>query len=162
MLLEDPERICDECRKNSSSCQWLKMKARSACTRCTDKRIKCKIDGIPVSNHAQRQMGPSLSKRRHMTYDDSGNSGDGERDHGGSEDSEVIQKGTGVVGNGSHAGGFGTGAGVDTGVNGTTGRAPGGVGFPYQGHRGCDGPVSARGAFHEGLRDGKAGRAGRD
>src|SRR5882724_5111606 len=67
MLLEDPERICDECRKRSSSCQWPKMKARSACTRCMDKRIKCKIDGIPVSNRAQRQMGLSLSKRRHMT-----------------------------------------------------------------------------------------------
>src|SRR5882724_13059280 len=42
------------------------MKARSACTWCADKRIKCKIDGVPVSNRAQRQMGPSLSKRRHM------------------------------------------------------------------------------------------------
>src|SRR5882724_8236621 len=67
MLLEDPERICDECRKRSSSCQWPKMKARSACTRCADKCIKCKINGVPVSNHAQRQMGPSLSKRRRMT-----------------------------------------------------------------------------------------------
>src|SRR5882724_11188410 len=43
------------------------MKARSACTWCADKHIKCKIDGVPVSNRAQRQMGPSLSKRRHMT-----------------------------------------------------------------------------------------------
>src|SRR5882724_11888146 len=43
------------------------MKARSACTWCADKRIKCKIDGVPVSNRAQRQMGPSLSKRRCMT-----------------------------------------------------------------------------------------------
>src|SRR5882724_13455993 len=66
MLLEDPERICDECRKHSSSCQWPKMKARSACTRCTDKRIKCKIDGVPVSNCGQRWVGPSLSKRRCM------------------------------------------------------------------------------------------------
>src|SRR5882724_9178769 len=66
MLLEDPERICNECRKRLSSCQWPKMKARSACTQCADKRIKCKIDGIPVSNRAQRQMGPSLSKRRRM------------------------------------------------------------------------------------------------
>src|SRR5882724_9429519 len=39
------------------------MKARSACTWCADKRIKCKIDGVPVSNRVQRQMGPSLSKR---------------------------------------------------------------------------------------------------
>ena len=31
-----------------------------------DKRIKCRIDGILVSNHAQRQMGPSLSKRQRM------------------------------------------------------------------------------------------------
>src|SRR5882724_8756529 len=67
MLLEDPERICDECRKCSSSCLWPKMKARSACTRCADKHIKCKIDGVLVSNRAQRQMGPSLSKRRRMT-----------------------------------------------------------------------------------------------
>src|SRR5882724_11450406 len=67
MLLEDPERICDECWKCSSSCQWPKMKARSACTRCADKRIKCKIDGVPVSNRVQRQMGPSLSKRQCMT-----------------------------------------------------------------------------------------------
>src|SRR5882724_2168420 len=66
MLLEDPERICDECWKHSSSCQWPKMKARLACTRCADKHIKCKIDGVQVSNRAQRQMGPSLSKRRHM------------------------------------------------------------------------------------------------
>src|SRR5882724_171594 len=67
MLLEDPERICDECWKCSSSCQWPKMKARLACTQCTDKGIKCKIGGVPVSNRVQRQMGPSLSKRRHMT-----------------------------------------------------------------------------------------------
>src|SRR5882724_4470306 len=67
MLLEDPERICDECWKCSSSCQWPKMKARSACTRCVDKCIKCKIDGVPVSNRVQRQMGPSLSKRQCMT-----------------------------------------------------------------------------------------------
>src|SRR5882724_9478827 len=67
MLLEDPERICDECRKRSSSCQWPKMKARLACTWCADKHIKCKIDGIPVSNRVQRQMGPLLSKRRRMT-----------------------------------------------------------------------------------------------
>jgi len=32
-----------------------------------DKRIKCKIDGVLVSNRAQRQMGPSLSKRWRMT-----------------------------------------------------------------------------------------------
>ena len=64
--MEDPERICDECRKCLSSCQWPKMKARSACTQCADKRIKCKIDGVLVSNRAQRQMGPSLSRRRHM------------------------------------------------------------------------------------------------
>jgi len=32
-----------------------------------DKRIKCKIDGILVSNHAQRQMGLLLSKRRRIT-----------------------------------------------------------------------------------------------
>src|SRR5882724_10903455 len=42
------------------------MKAHSACTQCMDKRIKCRIDGIPVSNHVQRQMGPSLSKRQCM------------------------------------------------------------------------------------------------
>ena len=65
-MLEDPERICDEFQKHSSSCQWQKMKAQSACTWCADKRIKCKIDGILVSNHAQRWVGPSLSKRRRM------------------------------------------------------------------------------------------------
>src|SRR5882724_8244211 len=43
------------------------MKAHSACTWCMDKRIKCKINGVPVSNRAQRQMGLSLSKRQHMT-----------------------------------------------------------------------------------------------
>jgi len=31
-----------------------------------EKRIKCKIDGVLVSNRAQRQVGPLLSKRRHM------------------------------------------------------------------------------------------------
>src|SRR5882724_11488799 len=67
MLLEDPERICDECRKHSSTCQWPKMKARSACTWCADKCIKCKIDGILVSNCVQRQVGLSLSKRQCMT-----------------------------------------------------------------------------------------------
>src|SRR5882724_11450408 len=39
-------------------------------------------------------------------HDDSGNSGDGERDCGGSEDSEIIRKGTGTVGNGSGTGGL--------------------------------------------------------
>src|SRR5882724_4425781 len=67
MLLEDPERICDECQKHSSTCQWPKMKARSACTQCADKHIKCKIDSVPVSNCVQRRVGPSLSKRRRMT-----------------------------------------------------------------------------------------------
>src|SRR5882724_2583526 len=49
-----------------SSCQWPKMKAHSACTWCADKCIKCRIDGVLVSNCTQRQMGPSLSKRRCM------------------------------------------------------------------------------------------------
>src|SRR5882724_770082 len=66
-------------------------------------------------------------------HDDSGNSGDGKRDRGGSEDSEIVRKGTGVVGNGSRTGGFGVGAGADTGVDGTSGRTPGGVSLQYQG-----------------------------
>jgi len=40
--------------------------------------------------------------QQEATYDDSGNTGDGKRDHRGSEDSEVVRKGTGVVDNGSH------------------------------------------------------------
>src|SRR5882724_13230011 len=94
-------------------------------------------------------------------HDDSGNSGDGERDRRGSEDTEIVRKGTGMVGNGSRAGGFGAGAGVDMGVDGTSGRTPGGVSFQYQGHCGCNGPVPARGALHEGPGDGKAGTASR-
>jgi len=65
------------------------------------------------------------------------------------------------MGDGPHAGRFGAGAGADTGVHGMTGRAPGGAGLQYQGHRRHDGPVPARGAFREGLGDGKARRAGR-
>src|SRR5882724_10886419 len=99
--------------------------------------------------------------QQEAAYDNSGNSGDGERDRGGSEDSKIVQKGTGAVGNGSRAGGFGAGAGADTGVDGTSGRTPGGVSLQYQGHRGCDGPVPVRGALREGPGDGKAGRAGR-
>ena len=100
--------------------------------------------------------------QQEATYYDSGNSGDGEQDHRGSEDCEVIRKGTGAVGNGSRAGGFGKGAGADTGVSRMTGRAPGGLGLQYQGHRRRDGPVTVGREFHEGLGDGKAGRAGRD
>jgi len=94
-------------------------------------------------------------------YDDSGNSGDGERDHGGSEDPKLSGRNR-HSGNGSRTGGFGKGAGADMGVSRMTGRAPGGLGLQYQGHHRCDGPVTAGRMFHEGPGDGKAGRAGRD
>ena len=65
--MEDPERICDECEKHSGCCKWLKKtKTRSACVQCAEKRIKCKIDGIPVSNRAPRRVGSS-NKRRCLT-----------------------------------------------------------------------------------------------
>jgi len=131
---------------------------RSACTCVADKRIKCKIDGVPVSNCAQRQMGPSLSKRWCMTTPEILEMAS--KTHGGSEDLKSSGREQAQwamltcwrIWCRSRA---------DPGVNRMTGRAPGGVGFQYQGHRRRDGPVSARGAFHEGAGDGKAGRAGR-
>ena len=63
--MEDLERICDECEKHSSSCKWPKTKARLACTQCTDKCIRCKIDGILVLNRMLTQVGSS--ERQHLT-----------------------------------------------------------------------------------------------
>ena len=63
-MVEDLERICDECEKHSSSCKWPKMKARLVCAGCAEKRIKCKIEGLPVSNRAPRKVG--LPKRRRL------------------------------------------------------------------------------------------------
>jgi len=61
--------------------------------------------------------------------------------HGVRKTPEIVRKGTGAVGDGSHTGRFGAGAGADTGINGMTGRAPGGAGLQYQGHHRHDGPV---------------------
>ena len=63
--MEDLERICDECEKHSSLCKWPKMKARLVCVRFTEKHIKCKIEGVPVSNHAPWKVGSS--KRQRLT-----------------------------------------------------------------------------------------------
>jgi len=78
--------------------------------------------------------------QQEATYDDSGNTGDGKRDHRGSEDSEVVRKGTGVVDNGSHTGDLVREQGLLR-ESATTGRTPGGLGLQYQGHHGRDGPV---------------------
>ena len=64
-MVEDLERICDECEKHSSSCKWPKTKAWSVCAWCAEKCIKCKIDGVPVSNCAPQKVGSS--KRRKLT-----------------------------------------------------------------------------------------------
>ena len=43
------------------------MKARSACARCAEKCIKCKIDRVPVLNRMPRRVGSSNKRLCLMT-----------------------------------------------------------------------------------------------
>jgi len=72
--VEDPERICEECEKHSSSCKWPKTKAWSVCAQCTEKHIKCEIDGVPVSNRTLRRVGSSTQQE--VMVDDARSTGD--------------------------------------------------------------------------------------
>src|SRR5882724_11526339 len=66
--------------------------------------------------------------------DDFRNSGDSQQDGGGSEDSEVVQKGAGVVGDSSCTGRPCWGASAVVRVHGKAGGVDGGNGVKHQGH----------------------------
>jgi len=81
-------------------CQWPKMEGPIGLHPVHGQCIKCKIDGVPVSNVTEAE-GLVAQQRRGMTTP---GILEREADHGGLEDCEVVQKGTGTVAMSSRAG----------------------------------------------------------
>ena len=44
-VIEDPEQMCDECRRQGQVCMWPSRNRQKACLQCTGKCIKCMWDG---------------------------------------------------------------------------------------------------------------------
>ena len=60
--LEPDTQVCDECARHHTKCVWLEDKGHKACISCSNRRVKCLIDGTSVTNWTSKKNGSPIKR----------------------------------------------------------------------------------------------------